>query len=114
MTLLRQRVAGRMRESETRGFAAMTQKRLDVAGVRDDDLLDRFRRNPRSSHPAKLVRQDGTEDAVTITEYSPGGFRLTVSTRPTLGEDIRIRVTGEPDVPGRIRWAYGEEAGGSF
>ena len=85
-----------------------------LAVVEDSGLLDRFRQDPRSRHPAMLIRQDGTEDAVTITEYSPGGFRLTVSTRPALGEDVRIRVAGQPDVPGRIRWAHGEEAGGSF
>jgi hypothetical protein len=92
----------------------MTQKRPDLAVVEGTDVLDKFRQNPRSSHPAKLVRQDGSEEAVTITEYSKGGFRLTVSTRPRLGEDVHIRVTGQLDVAGRIRWANGEEAGGSF
>lgn len=92
----------------------MTQKRPDLAAVGSTDLLDKFRQDPRSSHPAKLVRQDGSEEAVTITEYSTGGFRLKVSTRPRLGEDVHIRVNGELDVRGRIRWAHGEEAGGSF
>jgi len=89
-------------------------KRSDLAVVEDTDLLNKFRKDPRSSHTATLVRQDGSEDAITITEYSLGGFRLTVSTRPTLGEDVHLRVTGQPDVPGRISWAHGQEAGGSF
>ena len=114
LTQSRQRGADRARDSETGSLAELTQKRSDLEVVEGADLLNRFRHDPRSSHPAKLVREDGSEDAVTITEYSRGGFRLTVSTRPALGEDVCIRVIGQPDVPGRIRWAHGKEAGGTF
>jgi hypothetical protein len=78
------------------------------------DILTMFRFNPRARHPALLVRQDGSENCVTITEFTQSGFRLAVVARPDLGEDIQIRVAGQPDIPGKIRWSYGAEAGGSF
>lgn len=77
-------------------------------------VLNIFRLNPRYRHPAMLVRSDGSETAVVLTEYTKGGFRLTVSFRPELGEDIQIRLTGQRDLPGKIRWTHGAEAGGSF
>ena len=77
-------------------------------------ILDAFRDNPRTRRPAQLVRDDGSEDAVTITEWTDRGFRLTVTLRPKLGERVRIRVEGVSDLPARIRWAHGSEAGGSF
>ncbi len=77
-------------------------------------ILDAFRANPRTRHCAQLVRDDGSEDAVTITECTDRGFRLTVTLRPKLGERVLIRVDGVCDLPGQIRWAYGSEAGGSF
>ena len=89
------------------------------AGVDDSHdaethVLNIFRLNPRYQHPATLVRRDGSETAVVLTEYTKGGFRLTVSFRPELGEDIQIRLTGQRDLPGKIRWTHGTEAGGSF
>jgi hypothetical protein len=77
-------------------------------------ILDAFRDNPRTRHPALLVRDDGSEDAVTITEFTQGGFRLEVSLRPNLGERVLIRAIGLDDLPARIRWAHGAEAGGSY
>ena len=77
-------------------------------------ILDAFRANPRTRHPAVLVRDDGSEDAVTITECTDRGFRLTVTLRPNLGERVLIRVDGVSDLPAQIRWAHGAEAGGSF
>jgi hypothetical protein len=77
-------------------------------------ILDAFRTNPRTRHPALLVRDDGSEDVVTITEFTQTGFRVVVSLRPNMGERVLIRVTGVRDVPARIRWAHGAEAGGSF
>ena len=77
-------------------------------------ILGVFRDNPRMRHPALLVRQDGSEDAVTLTEFTDRGFRLTVSLRPHLGEPVLIRLDGFRDVPGRICWAHGAEAGGSL
>ena len=77
-------------------------------------LLDAFRSNPRTRHPALLVRDDGSEDAVTVTECTDRGFRLTVTLRPKLGEQVLIRIAGVHDLPAQIRWAHGSEAGGSF
>jgi hypothetical protein len=79
----------------------------------DHGLLDAFRTNPRTRHPASIVRHDGSIDDVTITEFTTTGFRLVVSLRPKLGELILLRVAGLRDLPGRIRWAHGAEAGGS-
>ena len=77
-------------------------------------VLDAFRANPRARHPAHLVRDDGSEDAVTITECTDRGFRLVVSLRPRLGEHVLIRIVGARDLPATIHWAHGTEAGGSF
>lgn len=77
-------------------------------------VLNIFRLNPRYRHPAMLVRRDGSETPVVLTEYTQRGFRLTVSFRPELGEDVQIRLAGQLDLPGKIRWTHGTEAGGSF
>ena len=77
-------------------------------------VLDIFRLNPRYRHPAMLVRRDGSETPVVLTEYTNAGFRLTLSCRPELGEDVQIRLAGQRDLPGKIRWTHGTEAGGSF
>ena len=79
-----------------------------------NSILDAFRANPRSRHPALLVRDDGSEDAVTITEWTDRGFRLAVTLRPKLGEHVLIRIDGARDLSAQIRWAHGAEAGGSF
>lgn len=75
--------------------------------------LDAFRNDPRKRYPAVLVRHDGSEDEVTITEYTSTGFRVAVSLRPQLGERVLIRVAGVTDRPALICWTYGAEAGGS-
>ena len=86
----------------------------DSSTLGNVDVLSIFRENPRSRHPATLVRQDGSENTVIITEFTQSGFRLAVMTRPELGEEVQIRVAGQSDLPGKVRWAYGMEAGGSF
>lgn len=68
----------------------------------EHSILDAFRTNPRTRHPALLVRDDGSEDDVTITEFTTTGFRLAVSLRPKLGELVLLRVVGLRDVPGRF------------
>lgn len=82
--------------------------------IDDANVFKLFQVNPRARHPALLVRRDGSEDSVIITEFTRRGFRLTIAARPELGEEIHIRVTGQRDMPGRVRWVYGEEVGGSF
>ena len=76
-------------------------------------LQDAFRNNPRTRYPAVLVRHDGSEDEVTITEYTSNGFRVAVSSRPQLGERVLIRVAGVKDLPALTRWAYEAEASSS-
>ena len=77
-------------------------------------VLNNFRLNPRYRHPAVLVRRDGSETPVVLTEYTTAGFRLTLSFRPELGEDVQIRLARQLELPGKIRWTHGTEAGGSF
>ena len=73
-------------------------------------------RNDRSQtrHPAVLVREDGAENSVIITEVSTGGFRLSVSETPKIGEHVFLRAEGYGDFPAQIRWALGTDAGGAF
>jgi hypothetical protein len=46
----------------------------DRTSIERTDILNIFRANPRSRHPALLVRNDGTEDSLTITEFTQTGF----------------------------------------
>lgn len=74
---------------------------------------------PRSSrrqtrHQAVLVREDGSENPVIITEVSEGGFRLFVFETPRIGEHVLLRAAGYGDFPAQIRWALGDHAGGAF
>jgi PilZ domain len=73
-------------------------------------------RGPRSPthHPAALVREDGRESPVIITEVSEGGFRLFVFETPRIGEHVFLRADGYGDFPAQIRWALGSDAGGAF
>lgn len=89
-------------------------ERAGRTDIGDTGLLKMFGINPRSRCPVTLVRHDGAENSVIITECTQSGFRLAVQDRPNLGEDVYIRVSGQRDVPGKIRWCHGEEAGGSF
>ena len=64
-------------------------------------------------HDSTLVRADGTELPVVITNISQTGFRLTIGETPLIGEKVVLR--GEVgDVPAQIRWALGDTAGGTF
>ncbi|MEA3058652.1 MAG: hypothetical protein QOE50_64 [Sphingomonadales bacterium] len=62
---------------------------------------------------ATLITSDGTEIAVTILDVSGSGFRLHVLEPLRIGEFVSLRVD-DGDVPAQIRWALGEEAGGTF
>jgi hypothetical protein len=64
-------------------------------------------------HRSTLVRADGSESAVTITNVSQTGFRLHMSATPQIGERVVLRSEGG-DVPAQIRWAVGKDAGGVF
>ena len=63
---------------------------------------------------AVLVRENGTEDDVVMTDISDGGFRLEVSETPGIGERVFLRAEGYGDFPAQIRWALGSQAGGAF
>lgn len=73
-------------------------------------------RPPRvaATHNAILIDSDGGELPVTITEISAGGFRLRTDETLIIGEKIRLRVDKGGEFPAQIRWALGDEAGGSF
>jgi hypothetical protein len=65
------------------------------------------------NHPVVLVRADGTEFSAVISDVSRGGFRLKSSEVPKAGERVIFRGKSG-DVPGEVRWSYGNDAGGIF
>jgi hypothetical protein len=65
------------------------------------------------NHRAVLLRADGAESPVTITNVSQSGFRMKADDVPVVGERVIFR--GEAgDVPAEVRWARGRDAGGVF
>ena len=65
------------------------------------------------NHAVLLVRADGAESPVTITNVSQSGFCMKASDAPNVGERVIFR--GEAgDVPAEVRWSRGEDAGGVF
>lgn len=65
-------------------------------------------------HDAKLVTSQGAEHDVTITDVSAGGFRLRTAVTMPIGEHVFLRVDRYGDFPAQIRWALGQDAGGTF
>ena len=65
------------------------------------------------NHAVMLVRADGAESSVTITNVSQRGFRLKAPDVPSAGELVIFR-GALGDVPAEIRWAFGNDAGGIF
>ena len=63
---------------------------------------------------ATLVREDSTEEKVTIVDVSSGGFKIEVSETPRIGEFVGLRVDKSGIIDAQIRWALGNEAGGVF
>jgi hypothetical protein len=64
-------------------------------------------------HSAVLVRANGAESPVTITNVSQSGFCMKAEDVPGAGERIIFR--GEAgDVPAEVRWASGGDAGGVY
>lgn len=66
------------------------------------------------AHDATLVLSDGSEQAVTITDVSSGGFRLETAEALPIGEHVFLRVPRYGDFPAQIRWSLGGDAGGVF
>lgn len=75
-----------------------------------------IKRGPRVSTDLKavLLRPDGEEIAVLITDISKDGFKLSTETQLMIGERVDLRVPKTGDVPAQIRWALGKDAGGVF
>lgn len=63
---------------------------------------------------ATLLRPDGQEVAVIITDISKDGFKLSTETQLMIGERVDLCMPKTGDVPVQIRWALGSEAGGVF
>ncbi|HEU5285823.1 MAG TPA: PilZ domain-containing protein [Sphingomicrobium sp.] len=66
------------------------------------------------AHDATLVLSDGSEQSVTITDVSTGGFRLQTAETVPIGAHVFLRVPRYGDFPAQIRWALGRDAGGVF
>ena len=66
------------------------------------------------AHDATLVTAQGVEHKVTVTDVSPGGFRLRTDVTMPIGEHVFLRVDRFGDFPAQIRWALGDDAGGVF
>ena len=75
-----------------------------------------IRRGPRVSTDLKavLLRPNGEEFAVLITDISKDGFKLSTDAQLMIGERVDLRVPKTGDVPAQIRWAQGNDAGGVF
>ena len=64
-------------------------------------------------HSAVLVRADGAESPVTITNVSQSGFCMKAEDVPVAGERVTFRGRAG-DVPAEVRWTRGHDAGGIF
>lgn len=75
-----------------------------------------IKRGPRVATDLKgtLLRPDGTEIPVIITDISKDGFKLKCSLQLLIGERVDLCMPKTGDVPVQIRWAVGGEAGGVF
>ncbi len=75
-----------------------------------------IKRGPRVSTDlkARLLRADGQEIDVVITDISKDGFKLSSETLLLIGERVDLSMPKTGDVPVQIRWAIGGEAGGVF
>ena len=62
---------------------------------------------------AVLVRADGAESPVTITNVSQSGFCMKAADAPDVGERVTFRGKAG-DVPAEVRWTRGHDAGGIF
>jgi len=61
-----------------------------------------------------LIREDGSEDCVVITDISKGGLGFEVANPPAIGERVVLRSSLRGDLAVEVRWASEERAGGSF
>lgn len=75
-----------------------------------------IKRGPRVTTDLKavLLRPDGEEIEVMITDISKDGFKLSTGKQLQIGERVDLEVPKTGVVPAQIRWALGDEAGGVF
>lgn len=75
-----------------------------------------IKRGPRVATDLKavLIRPNGEEIPVIITDISKDGFKLSTETQLMIGERVDLCMPKTGDVPAQIRWALGSEAGGVF
>ena len=65
-------------------------------------------------YDAMLVTSDGHEVPVVVKDLSAEGFRIEIDEQLQVGEQVILRTPRGGDVPARIAWALGIEAGGTF
>lgn len=75
-----------------------------------------IKRGPRvaTDLKARLMRADGQEIPVVISDISKDGFKLRSDAQLMIGERVDLCMPKTGDVPVQIRWAIGGEAGGIF
>lgn len=79
-------------------------------------------RAPRvaTKQSAKLITSDGNMMEVVIADVSAGGFRLEAGEtlyygeNILIGETVTLRIPRRQDIRGKVVWARGREAGGTF
>ncbi len=78
--------------------------------------IGEIKRGPRVTTDLKavLLRPNGEEIQVVITDISKDGFKLSAEAQLLIGERLDLRVPKAGDVPAQIRWALGNYAGGVF
>ena len=91
---------------------------LPKAGFAPADLLDavmtRLSRPVAKDQAAVLIREDGSEEQIVLTDASEGGVGFVAANPPRVGEHVLIRVIGRHELAAEIRWASGQRAGGAF
>ena len=75
-----------------------------------------IKRGPRVSTDlkARVLRANGEEIDVIVSDISKDGFKLSSQTLLLIGERVDLHMPKTGDVPAQIRWALGNEAGGVF
>ena len=81
----------------------MEKRTLNRASKRIDVHLD-----------AVLVNSVGTEVDVVVLDLSADGFRIETNAVLRVGEEVILRTKRDGNVPARIVWTLGLEAGGTF
>jgi len=63
---------------------------------------------------AMLIRKDGSEQPVVVTDTSKGGLGFAGANSLAIGERIILRSRVDGDLAIEVRWASAQRAGGSF